>query len=230
MKKSDLEKLYLEEGLSTSEIAKQFGLKSKSTVGYWLKKHKIPTRKTGGKSNYYDINGQRFGKLFVKEKVGSYKYGTKWRCICDCGNVTIVSKGSLTSGATQSCGCKRIEMMYQGCENLSGCYWSRLRKGASSRGLQFEITIEEAWNLFEKQNRKCAITGDTLTLERDYTKNRTTHTGSLDRIDNSKGYTINNVQWVHKDVNIMHNKRTLKEFVSLCRKVVEHHDSIIASD
>jgi len=26
-------------------------------------------------------------------------------------------------------------------------------------------------------------------------------TASLDRIDNNLGYTINNIQWVHKDIN-----------------------------
>ena len=30
----------------------------------------------------------------------------------------------------------------------------------------FEITIEQAWKLFENQNGKCALTGDDLTFQK----------------------------------------------------------------
>ena len=36
---------------------------------------------------------------------------------------------------------------------------------------------------------------------------------SLDRIDSSKGYEENNVQWVHKDINLMKNKYDNKYFI-----------------
>lgn len=46
-------------------------------------------------------------------------------------------------------------------------------------------------------------------------------TASLDRKDNTRGYTLNNVQWVHKDVNIMKNTFDRDYFVSMCRRVAE---------
>ena len=45
-------------------------------------------------------------------------------------------------------------------------------------------------------------------------------TASLDRIDSRKGYTIDNVHWVLKAVNIMKNTYPLSFFVAICRKVV----------
>lgn len=48
-----------------------------------------------------DLTGKKFGRLEVVERVGK----AKWRCICECGNETIVGTGNLTSGGTQSCGC-----------------------------------------------------------------------------------------------------------------------------
>ena len=50
-----------------------------------------------------DLTGQKLGKLTVIE----YIKGSKWKCICDCGNVTVVPTRDLNSGKTRSCGCAR---------------------------------------------------------------------------------------------------------------------------
>lgn len=48
------------------------------------------------------IIGKKYGKLTVLE----YDNKTcKWKCQCDCGNITYVRKDSLLSGNTSSCGC-----------------------------------------------------------------------------------------------------------------------------
>ena len=47
-------------------------------------------------------------------------------------------------------------------------------------------------------------------------------TQSLDRIDSTKGYTIDNVQWVHKYINLMKHQLTQQQFIDFCKKVVEH--------
>jgi hypothetical protein len=44
-------------------------------------------------------------------------------------------------------------------------------------------------------------------------------TASLDRIDSSKGYIEGNLQWVHKDVNIMKMDLSQVEFIDYCVKV-----------
>lgn len=48
-----------------------------------------------------DLTGQKFGKLTPIEWIR----GGKWRCICDCGNETIVDTRNLMTGHTRSCGC-----------------------------------------------------------------------------------------------------------------------------
>ena len=42
------------------------------------------------------------------------------------------------------------------------------------------------------------------------------NTASLDRIDSSKGYVKDNVQWVHKDINRMKWNFPQDKFVKLC--------------
>ena len=50
--------------------------------------------------SYEDLKGKRFGKLVVLDRVDS-----KWKCICDCGNITFANASNLKSGNTKSCGC-----------------------------------------------------------------------------------------------------------------------------
>lgn len=53
-----------------------------------------------------DITGQKFGKLTaVKFENRTVRGQHQWLCKCDCGNIKIVRKHSLTSGTTISCGC-----------------------------------------------------------------------------------------------------------------------------
>ncbi|CAB1242818.1 conserved hypothetical protein [Clostridiaceae bacterium BL-3] len=57
-----------------------------------------------------DLTGQRFGKLVVLEQAGVDKYqNSLWKCKCDCGNIIVTRRESLTSGSTRSCGCMVIK-------------------------------------------------------------------------------------------------------------------------
>ena len=49
--------------------------------------------------------GDKFGRLVVKGKAIRKKSRQRFRCLCDCGNRTVVRKDSLVSGNTRSCGC-----------------------------------------------------------------------------------------------------------------------------
>lgn len=58
-----------------------------------------------------DLTGQKFGRLKVLgidevyEKQRKPGQEIKWKCQCECGNITSVFGGNLKSGHTQSCGC-----------------------------------------------------------------------------------------------------------------------------
>lgn len=49
-----------------------------------------------------DLTNQKFNYLTPIE----YIKGGKWKCICDCGKITIVDTRNLKSNHTKSCGCK----------------------------------------------------------------------------------------------------------------------------
>lgn len=63
-----------------------------------------------------DLTGQRFGRLVVIQRGGTYKhpYNTYWTqpiwlCQCDCGETCFVNGQNLKQGRTRSCGCLRRE-------------------------------------------------------------------------------------------------------------------------
>lgn len=54
--------------------------------------------------------GSKFGRLLVEapaKRQGGHDY---WRCVCDCGNISIVMASSLTTNRTKSCGCLANEL------------------------------------------------------------------------------------------------------------------------
>lgn len=61
-------------------------------------------------ANRTKVNEKKFGRLKPIEMVkreGSQR--NFWRCICDCGEETVVSTSNLNKGHTKSCGCLRDE-------------------------------------------------------------------------------------------------------------------------
>lgn len=57
-----------------------------------------------------DLSGHRFGRLVAIEISGKNNSGGKtWRCICDCGEISLVNSDNLRRGVTKSCGCLKQE-------------------------------------------------------------------------------------------------------------------------
>ena len=81
---------------------------------------------------------------------------------------------------------------------------------------------DQSLELFLNQDRKCALTGVNILLDYKSGEPRSTITVSLDRIDSSLPYTPDNVQWVHKLVNLMKRELHQNEFIDWCHKVTNH--------
>jgi hypothetical protein len=139
-----------------------------------------------------------------------------WRCRC--GIVFPYRKNDVVLGAKKSCGCVAFPKgknshHWKGYEEISGARWGVILKNAKDRKIEVSITIEDAWKQFLKQNRKCALTGEDLQFD---SRSRSGDcSASLDRIISAKGYTTDNIQWVHRKVNMMKNCYDQSEFVLL---------------
>jgi hypothetical protein len=172
-------------------------------------------------NKYHDLTVIRLAS--VNRNQGRY-----WECKCDCGNLTVLSTDHLTrkKNPVKSCGCKQISrgpthVQWEGYGEISKSWWTihitrELSTGNNRHRVNCSITIQEGWELFLKQNRKCALSG----VDLKFALKGTANSASLDRIDSSKGYELGNVQWVHKHVNFMKRDFEQNYFIDMCKKIV----------
>lgn len=63
------------------------------------------------KNNLDNLIGEKFNRLLVQKLKETKKGQRYWECLCDCGNITVVTTGNLNNGHTQSCSCLNKEKL-----------------------------------------------------------------------------------------------------------------------
>jgi hypothetical protein len=102
------------------EVAGQALISGRTVSCGCYNKEKCLGKKPG---NFKDLTGMRFGNLTVIKEAPTNSQ-TKWECLCDCGNTTVVFANNLLKGNhTTSCGCKKFSR-YE--EDLVGKVFNRL--------------------------------------------------------------------------------------------------------
>ena len=187
--------------------------------------------------------GKQYGNFTViSEEIGrSTDQKILFKVKCSCGKEQFVRAYFLESGrqdCCKSCSQKKalennvsrqkfLKLTHEGIGNFTRTTYWYFKNNAKRRNISWseELTIEYLYELLLKQNKKCALTG----LDIDLTESRNNSnvafefmTASLDRIDSSKGYEPNNVQWVHKDINRLKWAFPQSKFIELCTLVVNH--------
>lgn len=90
--------------------------------------------------------------------------------------------------------------------------WTHYKATAKRRGLPFELTFDEFSSFWQKPCHYCGCEVDTI---------------CLDRVDSSKGYTLDNVVPSCVDHNLMKLDHTEERFIELCKSVVKHFEEPI---
>lgn len=171
-----------------------------------------------------DLSGKVFGKwTVISMSLRRIRLHVKWLCQCDCGNKREICGSTLKSGGSKGC----RECNHKQKERIATSrYWRACMSSASCRGLEFTISKDETFDLLAKQGYRCALTGEPIKIAmsvKEHIAGGTT--ASLDRIDSSKGYTSDNIQWLHKDVNCMKMDLSQERFIRVCELVVHNQRS-----
>lgn len=145
-------------------------------------------------------------------------------CKCSCGKIIRCKKTLVKSGRKKSCGCIQQQSEYVS-KYIMRMYWTSLILNAKNRDISFELDPKDLDNVLEQQNFQCKLSGipislpknsDEFLLDREWT-------ASVDRIDSSKNYTKDNIQFVHKDINKMKMNLSQKQFIEYCRAVSQNN-------
>lgn len=159
-----------------------------------------------------DAIGKKFGKLEVLKEVPSKVRGHRqYECLCDCGNTHIGTRNNILRGITSQCtACSKSQRTKSQITNGATLHrytynsWRSMLLRCAEFDRYKNVPICDEW--------KNPETGF-QTFLRDMGTRPDKHT--LDRIDNSKGYTIENCRWATITVQ-NHNKS--KPFNALTSK------------
>lgn len=170
-----------------------------------------------------DLTGKKFGRVTVIGRAGNNKWNrVMWLCKCECGSEWIVSGNSLRRGCTKSCGCLhreqvgeryRLSLGIASMRSLIGNY----KKNAKKRGFEYNLTEEQFRKLTQKSCHYCGTLPSNVSNQKRC--NGAYSYNGLDRIDNTKGYTIDNVVPCCRMCNIAKNNNTLREFQNWILKI-----------
>lgn len=166
--------------------------------------------------------GNRYGRWTVIKRGINDKHGqAAWLCRCDCGNETVIIGGNLRRSKTKSCGCLRREMFSLPIGEASfNALINVIRQGAKIRNLEWSLTESQVRVLLKQDCHYCGIAPRQIFGQKGY--NGFYIYNGIDRIDNSKGYTIDNVVSCCKFCNYSKSNRSLEDFMLWISRVYKH--------
>jgi hypothetical protein len=135
-------------------------------------------------------------QAYTRKDHAKSSYISKWRC-------------KKCSASTKSITSNSVGFH----NNIRHGWFKRFERSAHDRNLYWGLTIEQVDSIWVDQRGCCALSGIALDNKAG------SETVSLDRIDSDKGYTVDNVQLVHKVLNMMKRDMVDEDFIDWCSLV-----------
>lgn len=164
----------------------------------------------------------------------NYQRITEGTKLCNkCGLEQDVSEFSSdcknSDGLRSTCKSCSIECVYEYGSTFDGfikLLYKDLKRNAKNRNIKVEITIDDIKQLYNEQTGLCALSMFRMTHNKQ-PNDSPTHINnrfniSVDRIDSSKDYTVDNIQLVCAIVNVIKYNMNTDEFIDVCKKICKH--------
>lgn len=166
-----------------------------------------------------------------------------YKCLCDCGNETIVNrfhlKQSDSASSTWSCGCYQKAQSLKGHEKQKGkprphvqkpngasilnTHLAYYKKAAIERNFTFLLTDDEFEELTKQNCHYCNVEPRLFKKKDCFT---TRSMNGVDRVDSTKGYTATNCVPACTTCNLMKLDHSQKEFLTHIKKILKHQESL----
>lgn len=180
-----------------------------------------------------DLKGRKFGRLLVIRNVKKPKNlkgtGAYWKCLCECGNIVVVSARSLKSENTKSCGCFRSDLVKKTMSQINRIgfgesafnrIYNDYKRTAKRRNIEFNLSKEYFKFLVKQDCYYCGV--EPIRIIKTTANNGSFICNGIDRVDNSKGYIKGNVVSCCKRCNQSKNNMTIQEFLDWINHIYNH--------
>jgi len=173
-----------------------------------------------------NLIGQKFGRLKVIRQSGFDKWGhSLWQCKCDCGIEKVINQQCLRNGITKSCGCLRREIsgdrkrLSPGLGSMRTIILS-YKRNAKMREIEYKLTEEQFREITQRNCYYCGAKPNNTTKYKQYFGDYIYN--GIDRIDNNRGYIIDNVVPCCHTCNQSKSSLTIQEFQDWIEKVYQN--------
>lgn len=205
-------KRYTVDLVGSIKIAREFGI-TKDRVLKILESHGIKRRNI----KRPDLLSEQIAKIYDEERLSVNQIAERLGVTQSAISYRLKKLGK-TLSRKDRVGCKHHN--WTGCGDICGSHWRAINYSARAQKIPFNLEIEYGWELYLKQNRKCALSGMPIFFAQNDEEFRLGQiTTSLNRIDSNLGYVVGNVQWLHKDVSIMKGRFSQEYFTSVCSQI-----------
>lgn len=174
-----------------------------------------------------DLTGKRYGRLVIlsfafAKPLPSGRMYDYWKCKCDCGTIKAIGVTGLRQHTTKSCGCYRKERtkLAKGEANFNQLY-KNYKQRARIAGLIFLLSKNDFRKLTSGNCDYCNSTPQ-QSATFGYKLNGVYIYNGIDRVDNTKGYELNNCVPCCKYCNWMKRTLSVSEFLEHIQKILSH--------
>lgn len=190
---------------------------------------KNPTKSCGclKKTHFIDLTGKTFNHITLLKFIGKNNYNCFiYEAICSCNKSMKVEGNDISSGKIKSCGHTRGENnRLPGNESLINNHFCQTRNKAEDRNHLFELTKDEFISLIFKNCSYCGTEPKNIIKNRSKLAFKHMLVNGIDRIDNNKGYIIDNVTTACYTCNQAKHRLTKEFFLKWIDKVYSfQHD------
>jgi len=145
-----------------------------------------------------------------------------------CGTKKPVKEFDQTKKNSTQCNTCKLERRYEKINSNPINYMQnlcvQLKHVRKKQGINWDVTPQELYILYAKQEGKCALTGQELTFKRGRDEESDFNI-SIDRINSTDSYHIENIQLVGKIINFLKNDLPQEKFIKLVKLIYNNTNS-----
>lgn len=189
-------------------------------------------------SKLVDVTGMKFGRLTVISRGENDAAGqARWNCQCECGNTTLVRGFQLRSGQIKSCGCLSVEKFL---DRVKTHGLSKDENGKPTRLYKlYQGMKHRCYNPNDKEYKRYGNQGITVCDEWIHNfqafydwamANGYRDDLTIDRIDNSMGYSPDNCRWATLQEQAVNRRNVIKLTMNGETKTLKEWSQIVNID